>query len=353
VRAPSGEVVVCVGYPALLQPRYFERLRAVDARVRPIGLPIDADNDGSWVKVYPGDPHPEPPDWAHSVAAERRRALAEAQVLIALHTPAGLPELAPALRWIQGVGAGVEQFARAGVTRGQVIVTNASGLGSVSMAEFVIGRLLEIWKRFREIEEHQRERRYVQTYGRTFHGSTVGIVGMGAIGCAVAVRARALGARVLGVKRSEPSSEVAVLADRFFAPSALEEMLGECDAVVVTAPATPETRHLIGAQALAAVKRGCVLVNVSRGSLVDEVAVLEALADGRLGAAVLDVFEQEPLPPESPLWEAPGVYVSAHSSVSIDRYLDDLFDFFEENLGRYMRGEALRNGVDMEQLGFG
>ena len=259
---------------------------------------------------------------------------------------------APRLEWVQGIGAGVEQFAKAGVLRDRVIVTNASGLSAPSMAEFVMGRLLQIWKRLREIEDHQRAHRYLQTYGRTFSGSTIGIVGMGSIGRAVAERARAFGARVLAMKRSDPTPEESVLADRFYRVAELAEMLAECDAVVLAAPATAETRHLIDADALSALRPGAVLVNVARGSLVDERALAQALRSGHLAAAALDVFEEEPLPAESELWDLPTAYLSAHSSVSTDRYIDDVFDLFEENLTRYIAGEALRNVVDMEALGF-
>jgi phosphoglycerate dehydrogenase-like enzyme len=342
---------VCLGYPALLAEPYVERVRSIDPGLEPVGLPVDPGNH-EWIRISPGEPHDEPPDWAGSVAEPRRAALAQAEVLIALHVPRDLMALAPRLRWIQGIGAGIEQFAAAGVRRDRVVVTNASGLAARSMAEFVIGRLLGVWKHFREIEEHQRAHRYEQTYGRSFRGATVGIVGMGHIGQAVAKYARALGARVVGNKRSPPSADEAALADRFYTPDELLPMLGECDAVLVAAPATPETRHLIDAGALAAMRPGATLVNVARGSLVDEAALLEALHSGHLGAAVLDVFDAEPLPENSPLWDAPNLYASAHSSVSVDRYVDDVFDLFEENLRRYVAGEPLRNVVDMEALGF-
>jgi len=342
---------ICLGYPALMAEHYQERVRRIDARLEPVGLPVDPGNQ-EWVRLSPAEPHPEPPAWAETVADERRAALADAEVLIALHVPRDLMQLAPKLRWVQGVGAGVEQFAAAGVPRDRVAMTNASGLSAGSMAEFVIGRLLQVWKRFREIEEHQRASRYEQTYGRTFRGSTVGIVGLGHIGCEVAKRAAALGARVIGNKRSAPSEEEARLVDRVFGPNDLHELLSECDAVVVAAPATPQTHHLIDASALAAMRPGATLVNVARGSLVDESALLDALHSGHLGAAALDVFDAEPLPPDSPLWKAPNVYASAHSSVSVDRYMDDVFDLFEENLRRYVAGDPLRNAVDMAALGF-
>ena len=348
--AAGGAVVLCIGYPALQGPRRIERLRALDPRVEVVTLPVDA--DGEWVSVPPKDPHDEPPPWARGVADQRRRALARAEALLALHAPKELMRLAPRLRWIQGVGAGVEQFAKAGVPREGVAVTNASGVGSASMAEFVIGRLLQVWKRFREAERHQEAHEYVRTYGRTFAGSTVGVVGLGSIGRAVAERARALGARVLGLRRGASPGADRGPADELFGPERLHELLARSDAVVVAAPETPETRHLIDAAALSAMRPGCVLVNVARGSLVDEAALVTALTTGHVAAAALDVFEQEPLPPESPLWDLPNVYVSAHSSVSVDRYLDDVFDLFVENAGRYLRGEALRNRVDTAVLGF-
>lgn len=342
---------ICLGYPALMADRYQERIRQIDPGLEPVGLPVDPGNE-EWVRLSPAEPHPEPPEWAETVAEPRRAALAETEVLIALHVPRDLMHLAPKLRWIQGVGAGVEQFAAAGVSRDRVTMTNASGVSAGSMAEFVIGRLLGIWKRFREIDDHQRAHRYEQTYGRTFRGSTVGIVGLGHIGHEVAKRATALGARVIGSKRSAPTEEDTQLVDRVYGPGELHSMLAECDAVVIAAPATPQTHHLIDAAALAAMRPGATLVNVARGSLVEEAGLVEALRSGHLGAAALDVFDAEPLPPASPLWDAPNLYASAHSSVSVDRYMDDVFDLFEDNLRRYVAGEPLRNTVDMKALGF-
>lgn len=344
-------IVVCIGYPALLGDAYVSRLEALDPRIEVTGLPVDPDTD--WVTVPPDQPHDEPPHWAEGQASVRREALARAEVLIQLHTPKALMSLAPNLRWLQGIGAGVDQFAAAGVERERVVVTNASGVSAGSMAEFVIGRLLQIWKRFPEMMDHQRKRAYVRTYGRTFAGSVVGIVGLGSIGCAVAERARSLGARVIGLKRNVSNpGEAASLVEHLYGPSQLHEMLGECDAVVVSAPATPETNYLIDEAAFGAMKPGCVVVNVARGSLLDENALLGAMATGQVAAAALDVFEREPLPADSPLWEAPGVLISAHSSVSVDRYVDDVFDLFEDNLRRYVTGQPLRNVVDMETLGF-
>jgi phosphoglycerate dehydrogenase-like enzyme len=343
-------LVVCLGFPPFHERKYVERLRALPG-VEPLILPVDA--DGDWAGVNPSVPAPEPPPWARGVAGPRLEALARAHVLVALHTPEDLLELAPQLRWIQGIGAGVEQFAKAGARRGRVIVTNASGVSAGSMAEWVVGRLLQVWKRFREADAFQRDHDFVRTYGRSFAGSTIGIVGLGNIGRAVSERVRALGCRVLGIRRSAGAGALSEHADALYRPDQLHEMLAACDAVVVAAPATPETRHLIDGTALAALPSHAVLVNVARGSLVDEAALAETMRSGRIAAAVLDVFDQEPLPAESPLWDLPGVYVSAHSSVSVDRYMDDVFELVFDNLERHLGGRPLRNVVDMEALGFG
>jgi phosphoglycerate dehydrogenase-like enzyme len=346
----SRPIVVCLGYPALHAPENLERIRALDPRFEALTLPVDP--GGDWGSPAPEHPYPEPPPWATAVARERRDVLARTEVLIALQTSSELMQWCPNLRWVQGVGAGIEQFAAAGVPRDRVVVTNASGISSASMAEFVIGRLLAVWKRFREAEDHQRNRDFTRTYGKTFAGTTLGVVGFGNIGIAVARRARAFGVRVLGMRRSYRDGDTSPDADQLFGPDALHEMLGLCDSVVVAAPATPQTAHLIDAAALAAMRPGSVLVNVARGSLLDEAALTAALQSGHISAAILDVFEVEPLPQHSPLWDLPGVYVSAHSSVSVDRYMQDVFELFADNLGRYARGEALRNTVDMAALGF-
>jgi phosphoglycerate dehydrogenase-like enzyme len=154
------------------------------------------------------------------------------------------------------------------------------------------------------------------------------------------------------MRRSWRPGDRSDVADELCGPDALHAMLARCDAVVVAAPDTPDTFHMIDAAALGAMKRGAVLVNVARGNLLDEAALVRALQSGQVGAAALDVFEQEPLPASSPLWALPTCYVSAHSSVSTDRYLDDVFDLFVDNLRRYAAREPLRNAVDMKALGF-
>ena len=345
----SEPVVVCLGYPPLVTPEHVDRIAAIDPRIEVVTLPIDP--GGDWITIPPAEPNEEPPPWARGCAAERRDALDRAHVLVALHTPANLPAQMPNLQWVQCVGAGFDQFAAAGLKR-PARLTNASGLSSGSMAEFVMGRILQVWKRFPEQAELQANHEYVQTYGRSFAGCTVGVVGLGAIGAAVGMRARAFGATVLGLKRSYEPGMTHPDADELFGLDGLHEMLGRCDVVVIAAPDTEDTRHIIDAGALAAMPKGCMLINVARGPLMDTKAFIEAMESGHLGAAALDVFEEEPLPPDSPLWDLPNLFISAHSSVSTDRYTHDVFELFADNVGRYVRGEALRNEIDMESMGF-
>ncbi|MFP6655073.1 MAG: D-2-hydroxyacid dehydrogenase [Myxococcota bacterium] len=342
-------VVVCLAFPPVAEARFVARLQALEG-VEPVILPIDF--DARWEGATAHVAYPEPPPWATTVAAERKAILAKTHVLITLHSPDLLRERAPNLAWVQSAGAGVEQFAGAGLDQDEVLLTNCAGVSATSMAEWVIGRLLQVWKGFRRVDEFQTAHLFKRSYGRTLSGSTIGIVGLGHIGRAVASQARGLGCRTLGLRRSAKPGDKSPDVDRLYAPEQLLEMLAECDAVIIAAPATPETHQLINARALAAIPRHAVLVNVARGSLIDEEELARVMLEEPLAAAVLDVFDPEPLAADSPLWDLPNVYISAHSSVSLDRYVEDVFDLFIDNLERFLAGKELHNIVDMKRLGF-
>jgi phosphoglycerate dehydrogenase-like enzyme len=192
-------------------------------------------------------------------------------------------------------------------------------------------------------------------------GSTVGIVGYGSIGREVARLLFSYGAKVLATKRDvmHPEDDGYVpeglgdpqgnYFDRLYPNEALNAMLKECDFVVVSPPLTDETYHLISTEQFAAMKAGAFLVNVSRGQVVDTNALIEAARSGRLGGAVLDVFEEEPLPAESPLWDLPNVVITPHIAGISKRNMDTLVDLFVTNLGRYLKGQKLYNLIDPEQ----
>jgi phosphoglycerate dehydrogenase-like enzyme len=247
---------------------------------------------------------------------------------------------------VQGIGSGYEHIWGAGLDRDGIVVTNAVGVSAAPMAEFVLGRILQLWKRFPEIEDLAQRHEWQPKYGRMLAGSTVGIIGLGAIGAALAARASALGMRVVASRRSWQPGMTAPNVERLLGPDDLHALLIESDVVVLCAPSTSETRGMIDADALAAMKPGAVFVNVGRGTMVDEPALIDALERGHLAAAVLDVTSEEPLPGDHPLWDAPNVFVSAHCSATSDGYVDRVLAVFLDNLVRYLAGEPLRNVVN-------
>lgn len=285
------------------------------------------------------------PGASDGLTDDDRAVWARADAALALDLPAGIGELAPGLRWVQAIGAGVDHLDACGLPAG-CVVTNAAGVAAAPIAEFVMGRLLAVWKRFPELDEQQTTHEWKPKFGTLVEGLSLGVIGLGAIGTAVAVRARAFGMTVIGTRRSYQPGQLHDAVDELRGTADLHDVLGRCDAVVVSAPGTAETENLFDAGAFAAMKPGALFCNVGRGSLVDEPALIAALASGHLGGAVLDVTRQEPLPPDDSLWSAPNVWISPHCSTSQERYTDKLLDLFADNLDRYTRGEELRNVVD-------
>jgi phosphoglycerate dehydrogenase-like enzyme len=283
-----------------------------------------------------------------TTTADTRDALATAEVLLALDLPLDVLVLAPRLRWVQGYGAGVGQLARV-LGQSGIRLTTASGIGSGAVAEFVIARVLQVAKRLRELDEQQRRHDWSSLRGSTVRGRTMLLIGLGQIGTEVARLAQAFGIRLMAVRRRPWLPPPDAVGLTVVGADQLHAVLPHADVVVVCAPETDETAHgapLIGAREVRAMRPGAVLVNVARGSLVDQVAVAEALRDGRLGAAVLDVTEPEPLTPGHELWDLPGSYISPHSSTSGDGYEERLLRLFADNLVRYADGRELVNTVD-------
>ncbi|MEZ5263935.1 MAG: D-2-hydroxyacid dehydrogenase [Acidimicrobiales bacterium] len=290
-----------------------------------------------------GEPH-EPTHLDDAVAA----ALQRADAVLAFDVPWDLPAHAPRLRLLQAVGAGVEQYDHPGLAAAGVALCNAAGVAAPSMAEFVIGRLLEVCTDTRRVEELQRQQRWRRHDTGELAGSTVAIIGLGAIGRATAQRLRGWEVTLLGVRRHVEAGAIDPDVDEVFGLDRLDEVLGRADAVVLTVPATRRTNGWFGAERFAAMKPGAVFCNVSRGSMVVEAALLEALRGGHLRAAILDVTRTEPLPPGDPLWGEPNVYLSPHSSTSTVRYPQRLLPLFADNVARLVDGRPLRNRIDPE-----
>jgi phosphoglycerate dehydrogenase-like enzyme len=332
-------VTVLLGFPPNPDATFVSRVEDVSDEVEVISCSYLEDDSRRTTRASSSRLAPS------SLTEEQRSAFARAEVMLAWDVPVDVHEVAPNLEWIQAIGAGVDHFR--GARLDDIVVTNAVGVAAVPIAEFVIGRLLSVWKRFDDLADGQRRHAWEPIFGRTFEGSTLGVVGLGAIGTAVAERARAFGVRVLGVRRRHVPGAGSPFADEVFGTDELLDVLGRCDAVVLSAPSTPETNDLFDAEAFAAMRPGAVFCNVARGALVDEEALVDALESGHLGAAIVDVTKQEPLPADSRMWDAPRLLLSPHSSTSLDRYLDSIFALFTDNLRRYLRGEPLRNVVDL------
>jgi phosphoglycerate dehydrogenase-like enzyme len=352
-RPPAGAIDVMIATP--LEEDLVERIARTHPRVRvwydPGLLPTAR---------YPGD-HKGSPSFRRDGAGERdwATALGRAEVLFGIpgDTPEGLADAlrrCPRLRWVAATAAGAgEQVAAAGLSRQdleRVIVTSAAGVHAGPLAEFAMFGLLALTRDAARLARDKAERRWPERRGPVgeLEGRTLLVLGLGGIGRRTAELASAFGMRVLGVKRS-PGGPVGGV-EEVHPPSALAKLLPQADAVVVTLPATRETAGLLDAEALDALPRGALLVNVGRGSVVDEQALVERLRSGQVGGAALDVFATEPLPASSPLWALDNVIVSPHMAALSARENERIVELFRDNLRRLIAGEPLRNRINPDAL---
>jgi phosphoglycerate dehydrogenase-like enzyme len=255
---------------------------------------------------------------------------------------------APRLRWIQSISAGVEEFARPVLTEHGVILTSAAGVYDPGLAESVLGFLLAFSTRILE-DARLPPGSWPAEKTRLLRGTSALVVGAGSIGSEVGRLLRMAGLSVRGVARTPRSAD-----GIFEAIAGVEELhaeLARADHVVNVLPSTGSTRGLFDAAAFTAMQRHTVFVNIGRGATVDEPALIKALERGVIAGAALDVFEVEPLPPDSPLWRMPNVLVSPHRAGDHERWADDVVALFVDNLKRFVAGEPLRNVVDVE-LGY-
>lgn len=283
--------------------------------------------------------------------AEADRLLPEVEVVLGWALNRDNFAAATKLEWVHVTAAGVGSVLFPEMVESPVVLTNSRGMHATSMAEHTLAVILAFARKLHLARDAQLERRWTQESLwrdapeiRDLAGSTLGLVGLGAVGSAIAVRARALGLRVLAVRR-HPAADPAP-ADEQWGPDGLSRLLAAADWVVLATALTAETRRLIGANELERMRPGAVLVNLGRGSLVDETALVAALARGRIAGAALDVFEEEPLPAESPLWSMPHVIVTPHVSGVGPRYWERALELFADNLERFLGGRPLMNVVD-------
>lgn len=253
----------------------------------------------------------------------------------------------PKVKWVHSRSAGLEHTLFPELRDSPVILTNGSGVFSPALGEFVLGAILYFAKDFRKLVRDQMAGRWEQFDVHMAAGKTVGIVGYGDIGRAVATRVKAIGMKVLALKRHpEKVATADSLVEETFGPERRVEMISRCDYVVVTAPLTPETRGMIGETEIAAMKREAVVMNVGRGAVIDEKALVRALNEGRIKGAALDVFEEEPLPPGHAFYTMENVLLSPHSADHTTDWLDNAMEFFAEQCERHLDGKPLPNVVD-------
>lgn len=283
--------------------------------------------------------------------AEVDRALPEAEVVLGWAVRPENFRSAKHLRWIQVTAAGVGHMLFPEMVESDVVVTNGRGIHAVAMAEHTIGVILAFVRKLHLARDEQHRKHWTQkelwadtpAFGE-LGGRTLGLVGLGSVGEEIAVRARALGLGVIAVRKHPRPGPGP--ADEQWGPERLGDLLARADFVALAAPLTAETRGLIGREQLARMKPGAVLVNLGRGGLVEEDALIESLRAGRIAGAALDVFREEPLPASSPLWEMPQVILTPHVSGLGPRYWERAMDLFARNLQAWRADEPLINVVD-------
>lgn len=283
-----------------------------------------------------------------------------------LYTSRALPDPAeaPELKWVQLHSAGVDHILNHPLYREtEVCFTTTSGIHAIQIAEYTLAQMLAFAHHLPRMLKDKQDKvwtpdRWARYVPVELYGSTLGIIGYGSIGRQIARLGHAFGMKVLALKRNvrnlidqdytmpdigDPEGDI---PDRIYPPAALHSFLKECDYVVAALPMNSQTHHLIDEAALAVMKSEAVLINTSRGGVVDEAALIEALKANKIKGAALDVFEQEPLPEDSPLWTLPNVLISPHVSGFTPQYDERATDLFTENLRRFAAGERLLNLVD-------
>lgn len=334
-----------------LEPEHVERIARVDPRVDVIYEP-----DLLPKPRYAADHHGVPGARSAQDEARWRSLLAEADILFDFDytNDRDLPDLAPRVRWVQSSSAGIGQFVarRHYAERWKgTIFTTASGVHAAPLAEFCAMAMLGFSRGLFRMRELQSRREWERFAGTDLLGRTLVIFGHGAIGREVGRLALALGMHVIGVKRHATNDPPALHhANELHAASDFRSLLPRAEYLVLAAPHTRETERVLEHREFKLLPRGAFLVNIGRGALIDETAMIHALRDGDLGGAALDVFATEPLPADSPLWTMPNVLVSPHSASTSDRENGRLTELFCDNLRRFLAGEPMKNVLDVERL---
>jgi phosphoglycerate dehydrogenase-like enzyme len=342
----GGRATVNVLVATPLEPEHAARIEAADPRVSVLYEP-----DLLPVPRYPAD-HSGVPRELTASQLDRWSALrrqADISFDFDWQAPADMSRNCPRLRWVQGTSAGIGGFLeRTGLARTSLVFTTASGVHGTPLAEFALLGLLYFAKGMPQLARWQEQRHWQPHAAGQVAGSRVLLVGLGGVGRAVAGLLSAAGVEVIGAGRLPPAERAADVPGvaSCIAVSQIDQALPDVDALILACPLTEQTRHLISERELRLMRPGSIVVNISRGQVIDEDALIGALRSQHLGGAFLDVFAAEPLPASSPLWEMPNVIISPHSASTVDAENGLLTELFTDNLQRWLIGRPLRNVYD-------
>ena len=336
-------LVVLIAAP--IESEHVDRIRAVDSRIEVLHDP-DLLPRPRYVSDHAGSPTKRTPEQE----ARFLEMLGRAEVVFDF--PSGhfrdLEAVAPRLRWLQSTSAGIGQMVkRVGLDQTKITFTTASGVHARPLADFCLMAMLMFAKNYVWMDRDKKAKRWERYCGEELTGKTLAIVGVGRVGQEVARHGKRMDMRVTGMRRSSaPVPDI----DKLFDRAELHAMLREADFLVLAAPHTSETEGIIGEAELAVMKPTAVLINVGRGALVDEDALVRALQQKRLAGAALDVLREEPPPQDSPLWDMPNVIISPHSASTVTQENARITEIFCDNLRRYLSGQPLRNVLDKQKL---
>jgi glyoxylate/hydroxypyruvate reductase len=340
----SAGVRVLVATP--LEPEHAARIEAADPRVSVIYEP-----DLLPVPRYPAD-HTGAPRALSAAQLDRwsqLRRQADISFDFDWQAPAEMPRNCPRLRWVQGTSAGIGGFLeRTGLARTSLVFTTASGVHGTPLAEFALLGMLYFAKDLPQLARWQQQRHWQPHAAGQVAGRRALLVGLGGVGRAVARLLSAAGVEVIGAGRLPPAQRASAVSGvtSCIAVSQIAQALPDVDALILACPLTEQTRHLISERELRLMRPGAIVVNISRGQVIDEGALIGALRSQHLGGAFLDVFAAEPLPASSPLWEMPNVVISPHSASTVAAENGLLTELFTDNLQRWLAGRPLRNVYD-------
>lgn len=342
---PPDKLIIVIASP--LEQEQVARIRAFD----PARFAVVHEPDLLGEPRYVADHVGAPKNLTEAQKSRWASILERADILFDfdLEAPETLPTNAPKLRWVQATSAGIGGFLRrTNLDQSGIIFTTASGVHARSLAEFTMLGLLYFFRDVPFLNARKAEKHWERYTVQGLEGARALVVGLGSLGQAVARDCAHMGVEVWGTRRTSGAA-VPEGVSRIVAQDQISSVLGEVDALVLACPLTDETQGLIGRAEIEALKPGAVIVNISRGQVVDQAAMLEALQSGRIKGAALDVFEVEPLPTDSPMWDLPNVLISPHSASTVAAENSRIVDIFLDNLGRFRDGRSLRNLYDRDR----